>query len=195
MSAKVVQSEARNRILETASDLFYSQGYRATGINEIIEKSGVAKATFYAHFASKEALALAYLEELGGREVRQIKESVYRNKSAKGKLLAAIHDLEAWLKETGFRGCAFLNIVSEFPDAQNPVRKEAKFIYESVRTVVRDILEDMYAADPAKLRGLTPQEAADDYLLLYAGAIALSALYHDTWPAKAAAKAAGRLAP
>ncbi|MGB5338112.1 MAG: TetR/AcrR family transcriptional regulator, partial [Gammaproteobacteria bacterium] len=53
---------ARARILETASDLFAAQGYRATGVNEVIEKSGVAKATFYNHFPSKDELCLAYLK-------------------------------------------------------------------------------------------------------------------------------------
>ena len=55
-------SKVKQRIIETASDLFYQQGYNLTGINEVIKEAGVAKATLYHHFASKEELCLAYLE-------------------------------------------------------------------------------------------------------------------------------------
>jgi len=56
------------RILDVASDLFYRQGYRATGINEVIKESGVAKATFYNHFPTKDDLCYAYLEGVRVRE-------------------------------------------------------------------------------------------------------------------------------
>ena len=56
------QADARSRIIEAADRLFYTQGYSSTGINQIIEEAGVAKASLYAHFPSKEALAVAYLE-------------------------------------------------------------------------------------------------------------------------------------
>jgi len=59
----ITSSSPRDRILQVASDLFYRQGYHATGINQIIREAAVAKASFYDHFSSKEALAVAYLEQ------------------------------------------------------------------------------------------------------------------------------------
>jgi AcrR family transcriptional regulator len=57
-------SEIRERILQTASDLFYLEGLNSVGVNRIIEEADVAKATFYRHFPSKELLVLAYLDEM-----------------------------------------------------------------------------------------------------------------------------------
>src|ERR1700704_1897538 len=70
------ESEARQRILKVAQDLFYRNGYRATGINEIIAKSAVAKATFYAHFPSKELLALTYVKSMNELETRTMEEGL-----------------------------------------------------------------------------------------------------------------------
>ncbi len=58
---------ARDRILETAGELFFQRGYSGVGINEIIEKAGTAKASFYQHFPSKESLCEAWLQEMHDR--------------------------------------------------------------------------------------------------------------------------------
>ena len=80
----------RERIVATASDLFYTQGYRATGINEVIKQSGVAKATFYSHFPSKDDLCLAYLEERSLAEKRSITEQVQSKRTPRAKFLAVM---------------------------------------------------------------------------------------------------------
>lgn len=71
-----INNSPRERILATAADLFANQGYRATGVNEVIDKQGVAKATFYNHFMTKDDLCLAYLQERNILELDGIKAHV-----------------------------------------------------------------------------------------------------------------------
>jgi len=105
---------ARERILRTAHDLFYQNGVRATGIDRIIAESGVAKLTFYRHFPSKNALILAYLEDRHSRWMAWFIDAVTRYGGGPEAILPAIAE---WMHDPSFRGCAFLNSVSELADA------------------------------------------------------------------------------
>ena len=139
---------ARERILETASDLFANQGYRATGINEVIDKSGVAKATFYNHFPTKDDLCLAYLKSRNTFELDSIKAFVARRRSPLGRFMGVIESLEPWLKANDLRGCGFLNIVAEEPDPKSPLRKEGRKHYQGMRTLIRELTETLVEAEP-----------------------------------------------
>jgi AcrR family transcriptional regulator len=74
-----VESQPRDRIIDTALRLFYEQGYLATGINQIIAESQVAKATFYSHFPSKENLCIAYLQARHVVWMKWLEDSVDRH--------------------------------------------------------------------------------------------------------------------
>src|SRR5438045_2759660 len=115
------ESEARQRILKTAQDLFYRQGYRATGINEIIAKSGVAKATFYAHFPSKSDLALAYVKSMNEMETHHMEAGLATYAGPYQKLMGILEYSIPWSEERDYRGCAYLNISSEVADHADPV--------------------------------------------------------------------------
>src|SRR4029079_6105891 len=93
------ESDSARRILATACDLFYRNGYRATGINEIIRKSGVAKATFYAHFPSKESLAFADGESMNREENRVMEESLEKFPGPYEKLIGLVEFLIPWSRE------------------------------------------------------------------------------------------------
>src|SRR3990167_5152781 len=112
-------SRARMRILKTASDLFYRQGYRSTGTNEIIKKAEVAKASFFYHFPTKEVLALAYLKDLHAQEAENLLDFVNKRKKPYDRFLAVIRWIEPWIKSNELRGCGFLNMVSEVPDKRS----------------------------------------------------------------------------
>ncbi len=101
------------RILETASRLFYEQGYNATGINQIIAEAEVAKASFYHHFHSKEELCVAYLRKRHQDWFSWLWREIEQHESAQERLLSLFTFLEQWLPNCNFRGCAFLNIASE----------------------------------------------------------------------------------
>jgi AcrR family transcriptional regulator len=186
-------SEAGKRILETARDLFYRNGYRATGINEIIEKSGVAKATFYANYPSKEALALAYVKAMNEAEFRAIEENLGKHKGPYDKLVGVLEFVRDWTRERDYRGCTHLNISSEITDPGNPVRWETKNHYVELRAVVGRLMKDLKAERGDAWKGRDAENLADEYVLIYAGAMALAPLYHDPQPFREAIASVKRL--
>jgi AcrR family transcriptional regulator len=108
--ADITSASARDRILHSAHDLFYREGIRATGIDRVIAESNVSKATFYRHFPSKNDLVLAFLEYRHQQWMEWFTDSLSRN--GKG-LNALVPTLAEWFKDERFRGCAFINSVSE----------------------------------------------------------------------------------
>lgn len=108
---------ARDRLLHTAHRLFYREGIRATGIDKVIAESGVTKVTFYRHFPSKNDLVCAYLEYRHMLWMGWFADALQRHgNSSKGaaKGLGALPPaLAEWFGREDFRGCAFINSVSE----------------------------------------------------------------------------------
>jgi AcrR family transcriptional regulator len=169
------------RILDVASDLFYRQGYRATGINEVIKESGVAKATFYNHFPTKDDLCQAYLKEVSDYELDYLDGFVAAAKGTVNRFLAPLQSLGPWLLDTEFRGCPFLHMVAEIPDHTSPLRKVGSKLYQDVTKRVRNLCDELIAAD-RKYVHLDAEQLSQDYMLVFAGAIALAELYHNISP-------------
>src|SRR3954463_14757036 len=114
------RSEARERLLAAASQLFYAEGINSVGIERIIKEGRVTLATFYRHFPSKVDLVVAYLhgthEQIAARAAEQAERLQGRD------LVRAIgDDVASEMRQASFRGCAFLNAASEFEDPQSPV--------------------------------------------------------------------------
>jgi AcrR family transcriptional regulator len=176
-----------------AADLFYKQGYRATGVNEVIEKSGVAKATFYSHFPSKDDLALAYLRQLKDTEAVYVDNAIQAAKGRVNRFLAVIRSLEPWLLETEFRGCAFINMASEVPDPRHRLRKVGREVYDAVRVRVAALAQELIASDAGKYGHLDAKELTSEYMVAFTGAISLAEIYHAIWPVKDALNTVRRL--
>lgn len=104
---------ARDRLLHTAHRLFYREGIRATGIDKVIAESGVTKVTFYRHFPSKNDLIGAYLEYRHVLWMGWFADALQRHAQAKKGLAALPPALAEWFGREDFRGCAFINSVSE----------------------------------------------------------------------------------
>lgn len=111
----------RQRILDAANGLFYSQGIRATSADRIIEQVGITKVTFYRHFRTKSDLVVAYLEQQSVAE-RAWLEGAVRTGDPLGTAREIAADIGAASCTPGFRGCAFINAAAEFADADDPVR-------------------------------------------------------------------------
>jgi AcrR family transcriptional regulator len=192
MSNKKIESDARDRIIETALNLFYAQGYLATGINQIISESKVAKATFYAHFPSKDALCVAYLQARHILWMGWLNENVSGYKTTKEKITGVFEFLKKWMSESNFRGCAFLNIATEIPSIDSKIRDEVIKHKDDLQAYLKNIIHDFVELDPSFTEMDTEQTAKIVYVLVE-GAIVSSQNYSATWPIEAAQQAVKNL--
>ncbi|MGE0268890.1 MAG: TetR/AcrR family transcriptional regulator [Candidatus Omnitrophota bacterium] len=183
-----IKGTAKDRILEAATDLFYRQGYNATGIQQIIDEAGVSKGTFYTHFATKDELGAAYMRNRHAREMYELREMVGRIKDPYQKYIGFNTIMRDWMVSTEYRGCAFSNMAAEVTDGKSPIRKEAKHHYEVYRGVIREMVRDLIESDP-KYKELDPDFVADQYLLIQIGALTNAEIYQDPWPYDQAARA------
>jgi len=172
MSKETIQP--RERILETAYRLFLGQGYNSTGINQIIEEADVAKASFYQHFRSKEDLCVDVLERRHDYLTLQLQELSAPKRSAKMKVLASFDLISVLNEKEAFRGCAFLNILSEIPADNTKIREVIYSHKDNIRQSFKALLGSA--------------ELADHIYLLYEGAFVESQLYKDQWPVNRAKK-------
>jgi AcrR family transcriptional regulator len=193
MATKAQQSNARDRILATAAELFYRNGYRATGINEVIGKASVAKATFYAHFPTKDALCLAYLKERNSEEAQEILAFVAKQKTPLDKFYGVMDSIEGWAKRTEYRGCQFINIVPEVPDQNSAIRAQGHLHYDWARELVFKLTTELIDSNKNKFGQLDAKEITEAYMTHLAGAIALAGVYNEVWPIKSGIKAVRRL--
>jgi AcrR family transcriptional regulator len=117
-------SDARQRLIETADRLFYREGLRAVGIDRIIAEAGVAKATLYAHFPSKDDLILAVLQWRELKTDEFFASAMGRHvKAGKGRLAAFYAALREFMAGPDFRGCCFINAATELADPSHPAAK------------------------------------------------------------------------
>ncbi|NAS11314.1 TetR/AcrR family transcriptional regulator [Poritiphilus flavus] len=176
----------KDRIIETASRLFYLNGYNQTGINQIIDEAGVAKASMYQHFRSKEEIAVSYLE----RRHRLWTDSLMKRISAvdapQDKIMATFDYLEQWLKEVDYRGCGWQNIITDLPVDQTRIREQAVFHKNEVKEVIIDILQQAYTTEKATVLG-------KQLMVLMEGAIILSQIQKNPWPIQSAKEAGASL--
>lgn len=172
----------RDRILNTAADLFFHQGFRKTGVNEVIKQSDVAKATFYNHFSTKEDLCLAYLEDRSAREYAHIVSYVDNRTTPKDRFLAVIESIEPWLEGNSMRGCAFLNMAAEAPDPDHRLRHVGIHHYDMVQDLIRDLSCRLVESDEKQYAGLDAETLARDYMVILVGAIAMAEVYSGLFP-------------
>ncbi|HZB33280.1 MAG TPA: TetR/AcrR family transcriptional regulator [Streptosporangiaceae bacterium] len=117
------ESPARRRVLTTARALFYAEGVRRVGIDRIIAEADVAKATFYHHFPTKDALVCAYLEEQSKSE-RTLTQRIDAAQTEPTTKIRALFDIIGEVGcGPGFNGCPFINAAAEYPDPRHPVRR------------------------------------------------------------------------
>lgn len=129
---------ARERILAAAYELFLQRGIRDVGINELIARAGVAKATFYTHFTSKDELVGAYLERCHQDLTVEaiIAETARRTESPTGRLLAIFDVLDGWFRQEDFQACAFVSTMLEMGSA-HPLGVASIEYLAQVRSFIR----------------------------------------------------------
>jgi AcrR family transcriptional regulator len=114
-------SAARERLLSTASRLFYTEGIHAVGVERIVAEAQVTRATFYRHFPGKEELVVAYLRTQDAGVRARLDAEPQSPQDAAALLRAMVEGMGGEICRTGFRGCPFINAAAEYPDSGHPV--------------------------------------------------------------------------
>jgi len=174
----VKQTGTAGRILSAADRLFYHQGIRAVGVDTVAAEAGVSKRTLYNHFPSKDHLIAAYLTA----RFRPLPPS---DAPAREQILGAYDRLERLIADGSFRGCPYVNAVTEIGDPKHPAIAIARQFKEERRLWYRALLERLGAKDPDAL--------ATQLQLLFEGGLATALVRGDPAVARAARNAAETL--
>ena len=162
-------AEGRERILDTAYELFSRHGTRAVGVDRIINEAGAAKMTLYRNFASKDDLIVAFLAAREERWTRGwLQAEVERRASEPAARLLAIFDVFGeWFALEDFEGCSFINVMLELTDREDPGR------VASVKhlSVIREFLSGL----AAQAGVLDPEPFARQWHILMKGSIVAAA--------------------
>ncbi|WP_414450448.1 TetR/AcrR family transcriptional regulator [Burkholderia sp. 22PA0099] len=116
-------ASAHTQLIDAAEHLFYREGVRAVGIDAVVERAGVNKMSLYRQFSSKDELVLAYIERKNCNyfdRFDQLAEQLPGDPTA--QLLKFVDDLTRRSAAPDYRGCPFVNVAVEFPDAAHPAR-------------------------------------------------------------------------
>ena len=171
-------AEVKSRIIETASYLFYKNGYNSTGINQIISEAGIAKATLYNHFKSKEEICLAYLKHKNVSFLEDFEAFTTSKTQGKEQLLAIFDFLTLFYQQKDFNGCWCIKTVSEIPKDNKVIRDEIQLQKNSfIAFITKLVTANMEGIDEAQTASLARQ-----IYLLYESAVGESHLHQEDWP-------------
>lgn len=173
--ASTARPTARERLLTAANELFYNEGVHTVGIDRIIERAGVAKASLYNTFGSKDELVRAYLEMRQAGVAERITRAVERYDTPRERLLAVFEGQEELFSQPGYRGCAFARA-----SAESHPGDQAEQAAEAYRQWVRALLTELAAQAGVP----EPEVLARQLHLLYDGSGQSARMDHN--PAAAA---------
>lgn len=176
----------RDELVRKALTVFYRDGFHATGMDTLVQETGISKTTMFKHFRTKEELILAVLrlrdENFRNWLIRRMEELA---PTPEGQLLALFDALGEWFGQADFRGCLFIKAAGEYPEAGHPIHAQSAEHKRLLRTDLERIAKTAGAQDPAGL--------ARQLLILKEGAIVAAHMGFDPDPAKAAKTAAAGL--
>lgn len=182
MSPATTESK-REQIIDLASELFFRQGYKATGIKQIIDEAGIAKGTFYSHFKSKEELGLAWLQKRHNHWVQWRENYVAApDRTPTEQILALFTSLKDWMGKCDFRGCLFLNTLTETPEADSPMRCEIRNHKQGMVDFIRTRIDSIHPQldDEQRVR------MARTIFLLFEASVIECQNFRDYWPLETA---------
>ena len=174
----------REKLLDVAADLFYTQGFQSVGIDQIYGQVGITKTAFYKHFESKDDLIIAVLNRRDQRELEEWGNYIrIRGRDDSRRQLSAFFELlEEWFSKPDFRGCFFLNALTEFPNENDPINRAARAHGEHLASMMLRFAAAAGADDPAAL--------TQQLMLLITGAISSRHRTGDLGAAKTATRVA-----
>jgi AcrR family transcriptional regulator len=161
------RASARDRLLAAASRLLHEAGIQATGVDSIIEAAGVAKATFYRHFPSKDDLVVAWLRDPRTRWFERVEaKAKVSGAGPRDEILLFFEGVAEWLESERYRGCPYLNSSVEITDPDHPARLVIRETLDEIGTYFRNLVTAAGYAEP-ELLGM-------ELHALMAGAISLA---------------------
>ncbi len=176
----------RDELVQKALEVFYRNGFHATGMDMLVAESGISKTSMYKHFRTKEELILAALrlrdERFRNWLVRRMEELA---DTPEKQLLAMFDALEEWFAEPGFRGCMFIKASSEYQEADHPIHKQSADHKRMLESHMTNLAEQAGLTDPGAV--------ARQLLLLKEGAIVTAHMGQSEHPARDGRAAAQRL--
>ena len=178
------RTSARERLLAAADELFYAEGIHTVGIDRVIERAGVAKASLYSAFGSKDELVRAYLLRRHERRQRRMTDHLAAYDGPRAKLLGIFDYLGQSYRQPTFRGCPFVNANAESLPG-GPAEEVTDLSRAWVRSLVRGLVVDLGVPDPDPL--------VDQLVLLYDGATVSARLDRNPAAAEAARTVAATL--
>lgn len=176
----------RDELIDAAIRLFNRHGYHATGVDRLMEETGIAKTTLYRHFASKEELivaALAKVDEMARDEMRAFVEAA--SDDPRERVLATFGQLAIWLEDSDFKGCPFVAAAGEYGSATDPVFQQARLHKRLYLAYFEELVRAARIADP--------KTVARQLVMLHEGAVAFAQVLGADGVAEDARAAAERL--
>jgi AcrR family transcriptional regulator len=172
---------ARDRLLAAADDLFYAEGVHIVGVDRIVERAGVTKASLYNTFGSKDELVRAYLENHFRRRQDRLAKILAAHAKPRERLLAVFDEVEGFLAGSAFRGCRFISAAAESRPGE-----AGEVVAEKYRAWLWSLFTEL--ADAA---GATnPKQVGRQLFLLYDGAAVAARMDEDRGAAARAVRAA-----
>lgn len=162
------------RLLDAASTLFASVGIRAVGIERILDEAGVARASLYQNYGSKDALVIAYLRRLDEHDRAGYERAAAGIADARERTLLVFDLAAKTAKRRRYRGCLYLNAATEFPHAQHPVTAAVR--------VHRRWLADLWTGTLGELGVASPAPTVSRLTVLYDGCLAGSKISKSVEP-------------
>lgn len=183
---KAEKPRAADRIRQTARELFYREGIRAVGVDEIVTRAGVTKPSLYRSFPSKDELAAAYLRDYEAEFWSRFDRAAAEHPGdPRAAIMSFLTGLAQRASKDGYRGCGLTNAAVEYPLASHPARLVAEAHKRELRRRLTEMAAGMGAAEPEVL--------GEGLLLLIEGAFVTGQLFGDQGPARSVALVADRL--
>ncbi|NJB36959.1 TetR/AcrR family transcriptional regulator [Croceivirga sp. JEA036] len=172
------KTNIKEHITATAGQLFYTQGYNQTGINEIIAKSNIAKATLYHHFKSKEDICLTYLKDKQDVFMSDLKDYVSQRQDSKQQLVAIFDYLRDVYREQPFHGDWGLKILSE-------ITKKDERIWQLIQAQKKELLfflGEIVGRTVANVSKAETEKISGAIYMLFQSAMMETYLHENDWP-------------
>lgn len=184
-STRPARPSPTQRLLDAAGPLFAREGIRAVGVDRVLAEAGVARASLYHAFGSKDGLIAAYIDDQDRADRGKWEKATVDLGSPQEKILAFFDLARAAALHRGFRGCLYLNAATEFPDPEHPARHAVARHRAWLQEVLLDQLAQIGVAET--------DPVADRITLFYDGALAGSKFDRSTAPIELARDLVERL--